>query len=637
MPGGDETPGGPTIATRADAGDATADGQGSVVTPPARPSQVETNDAHAMTIIPSWGATAYASLPDPGYQVGGLIGRGGMGEVVVAQDQRIGREVAVKRIRAKTPTHDAVERFLREARIQARLDHPAIVPVYELGTDTDGLPYFTMKRLTGVTLAKHLVEQTPVRRLLRAYVDVCLAIQLAHTRGVVHRDLKPSNIMLGDYGEVYVLDWGVARVIADRSRSTHPMQAIAEHDLIEDGTTSGAILGTPGYMAPEQIRGSEVGISADVYALGAILFEILAGEPLHPRGEAALATTLSHPQEAPARRAGDRTIPPELDGVCYDALAELPEARPTARELADRIQAYLDGDRDMERRRILAAEQLDGAREALAAGGIDAHATAMRRAGRALALDPENEHAAALVGKLMLEPPKELPPDLEARMTADALEIGKARAKKGLWSYATIVVLMVAMLPVLDVKNWTLQLSFLGLMLLLCAMSWQGSRTGRIGLVTAFVINLCGIVLFSRIMGPFILTPIVTMGVLLSFSASPRMLARPGIIWAWSALAIGIPIALEITGVLPQTTELVGRTFWSTSGFYNLGNLSELVLIIADIAFMAIAVSFMIAISRRREDARKTLEVQAWHLEQMLPAKKGAWQTKPSLKLKRQG
>jgi energy-coupling factor transporter transmembrane protein EcfT len=168
-------------------------------------------------------------------------------------------------------------------------------------------------------------------------------------------------------------------------------------------------------------------------------------------------------------------------------------------------------------------------------------------------------------------------------------------------------------------------------------MSWQGSRTGQIGLVTAFVINLCGIVLFSRIMGPFILTPIVTIGVLLSFSASPRMLARPGIIWAWSALAIGIPIVLELTGVLPRTTELVGHTFWSTSGFYNLGNLSEGVLIIADLAFMAIAVSFMIAISRRREDARKTLEVQAWHLEQMLPAKKGAWQTKPSLKLKRQG
>ncbi|HET9991223.1 MAG TPA: serine/threonine-protein kinase [Kofleriaceae bacterium] len=233
---------GSTIGTRADPGDATADGdaKGTLA-----PSNVSTADL-SNSIVPSWGTSTYASLPDPGYQIGELIGRGGMGEVVVAQDQRIGREVAVKRIRAQTPSHDAVERFLREARIQARLDHPAIVPVYELGTDAAGLPYFTMKRLTGVTLGKRLADKAPIQPLLRAFVDVCLAIQLAHTRGVVHRDLKPSNIMLGDYGEVYVLDWGVARVIADRSRSTHPMQAIDSHDAVEDGTTAGAILVTPG-------------------------------------------------------------------------------------------------------------------------------------------------------------------------------------------------------------------------------------------------------------------------------------------------------------------------------------------------------------------------------------------------------
>src|SRR3569623_3695572 len=191
--------------------------------------------------------------------------------------------------------------------------------------------------------------------------------------------------MLGDYGEVYVLDWGVARVISDRSRSTQPMQTIdvEARDASEDGTTAGAILGTPGYRTPEQSKGVEVGPSADVYALGAILFEILAGEPLHPRGEAALGTTLTHPQEAPAKRAAARTVPPELAGVCFDALAEDPAARPPARELATRLQKYLDGDRDLEQRRGLAAQQLDSAREALATGGSDAHATAVRRAGRA--------------------------------------------------------------------------------------------------------------------------------------------------------------------------------------------------------------------------------------------------------------
>jgi serine/threonine-protein kinase len=626
MPVDDGTPAGPTIATRADPGDATADGVAATLAP----SNLSTVDhSKSNSIVPTWGTTTYVSLPDPGYQIGELIGRGGMGEVVVAQDQRIGREVAVKRIRAQKPSHDAVDRFLREARIQARLDHPAIVPVYELGTDAAGLPYFTMKRLTGVTLGKRLADKVPVQPLLRAFADVCLAIQLAHTRGVVHRDLKPSNIMLGDYGEVYVLDWGVARVMSDRSRSTHPMQAVDVRDDIEDGTTSGAILGTPGYMPPEQIKGNEVGPSADVYALGAILFEILAGEPLHPRGEAALATTLTHPQEAPAKRASDRVIPPELDGVCYDALAEHPDARPTARELATRIQKYLDGDRDIEQRRGLAAQQLESAREALVAGGIDAHATAVRRAGRALALDPENEDAAALVGKLMIEPPKELPPDLIARMDADASGINRERSKKSLLTYGSVIALAAVMIPFMQVKNWTLQAAFLALMVLLCLLAYEASRTGRMRLLPAFVINLLGVVLFSQILGPFILTPIVTMGVLLAFTASPRLLARPLIIWAWCALAIGVPIVLEVTGVLPRTTSFANGAFHTTSGFYDLGNLSEILLIVADVAFMAMIVRFMIAVSQRREAARKILQVQAWHLEQLLPRKR-SWQTKPN-------
>src|SRR3954467_1599549 len=258
-----------TRGTRADAGAPTADGS---IAAGVAPTALPTSAGHDETIVPSWGPSAFAALPDPGYQIGELIGRGGMGEVVVAQDQRIGREVAIKRIRSLDPSSDAVNRFLREARIQARLDHPAIVPVYELGTDADGRPYFTMKRLAGVTLSRKLSENGPVQPLLRAFVDVCLAIQLAHSRGVVHRDLKPSNIMLGDYGEVYVLDWGVARVLTETRRTTGPSLVVDP----DDGTTVGAILGTPGYMAPEQVRGHEAGSKADVYALGAILFEILA-------------------------------------------------------------------------------------------------------------------------------------------------------------------------------------------------------------------------------------------------------------------------------------------------------------------------------------------------------------------------
>src|SRR5688500_5550674 len=127
------------------------------------------------------------------YQLGALIGRGGMGEVVLAHDPAIGRDVALKRLRTEAPSRELVDRFLREAKIQARLDHPAIVPVHELGYDADGRPYFVMKRLAGTTLHEVLTSRTrsqPINRLLRALVEVCLAIDLAHARGVVHRDLK---------------------------------------------------------------------------------------------------------------------------------------------------------------------------------------------------------------------------------------------------------------------------------------------------------------------------------------------------------------------------------------------------------------------------------------------------------------
>src|SRR6185503_3909257 len=215
-------------------------------------------------------------LPPPGYVLGETIGRGGMGAVIAAQDLRIGREVAVKRMATMTPDGEQVARFLREARIQARLEHPAIVPVHELSVDELGRPFFTMKRITGQTLGERLAERVAQNRLLRVFVDVCRAIEFAHVRGVVHRDLKPSNIMLGDYGETYVIDWWIARVLANSETAKHSDIAI----LDPDGTRVGSVLGTPGYMAPEQVRGEPATSAADVYALGAILFELLTAQPL---------------------------------------------------------------------------------------------------------------------------------------------------------------------------------------------------------------------------------------------------------------------------------------------------------------------------------------------------------------------
>ncbi|HUS32709.1 MAG TPA: serine/threonine-protein kinase [Kofleriaceae bacterium] len=605
--------------TRLDPGAPTVDGSmaGAGNAPTELPSATDE------TIVPSWGASEIAALPEPGYQIGELIGRGGMGEVVAAQDQRIGREVAVKRIRSLEPSADAVMRFLREARIQARLDHPAIVPVYELGTDAEGRPYFTMKRLAGVTLAKKLQQQGgPVQPLLRAFVDVCLAIQLAHSRGVVHRDLKPSNIMLGDYGEVYVIDWGVARVLTDTKRTTGPALAVDP----DDDTTAGSILGTPGYMAPEQVRGAEAGTKADVYALGAILFEILAGEPLHPRGEAALASTLTSPQEAPTRRVAERRqIPPELDGVCFDALAEEPAARPSARELADRMQAYLDGDRDVERRRTMAAQQLASAREAL---DTNDRATAIRRAGRALALDPESADAATLVTSLLLEPPDEMPKDLVEQLAADDKVFNSSRSRQGAWTYLSLFSFWLV-IPFMGVKSWTALIAFYGLLGLGAALAWRNSNRGYSSIPVTFVMTMLVALMFTRISGPFILTPVVICAALMQLAAIRQVAERLWLVVSWVVLAVMLPFALEWTHLIDPTYEVNKGLIISTSKIFDMRTgIDEATLVISNLLFILAAGMVAVFISRRRMKAQRQLQIQAWHLRQLLPTAK-RWQTQP--------
>jgi serine/threonine-protein kinase len=254
-----------------------------------------------------------------GYELGELLGRGGMGEVIAAHDPRIEREVALKRMRGgASVSADAVARFIREAKIQARLDHPAIVPVHELGHDDDGLPYFTMKRLTGTTLHARLHAGGPIQPLLRAFADVCFAVELAHSRTVVHRDLKPSNIMLGDYGEVYVLDWGVARVIG--AQPAQPTNLPLDSS-VPDGTATGALLGTPGYMAPEQMRGEPVEPAADVYALGAIAYRCLTGRtPFKGRDLSELVYQVVH--AAPVRPSALGRVPRSIEDVLAIAMAK---------------------------------------------------------------------------------------------------------------------------------------------------------------------------------------------------------------------------------------------------------------------------------------------------------------------------
>src|SRR5205823_4801203 len=153
-----------------------------------------------------------------------------------------------------------------------------------------GLPFFVMKKLAGTSLTRILVEEFSLQHVLRAFADVCLAVELAHVRGIIHRDLKADNIMLGDFGEVYVLDWGVAKVTGEDDGDFGDVgTGSGEH-----ATGAGTAVGTPGYMAPEQVRGApDIDGRADIYTLGCLLFEILAGDPLHPRGWNGLQSALA--------------------------------------------------------------------------------------------------------------------------------------------------------------------------------------------------------------------------------------------------------------------------------------------------------------------------------------------------------
>ena len=562
-------------------------------------------------------APGRASRPSlPGYDLGEVIGEGGMGEVVLARDPRLGRDVAIKRMRAAAPSAELVERFLREAKIQARLDHPAIVPVFDLGRDADGHPYFAMKRLAGKTMFALLQDPSvPRNRLLRAFVEVCLAVDLAHEKGVVHRDLKPANIMLGDYGEVYVLDWGVARILSDVDGV--PAAAGSPSVSPDTRTQAGALLGTPGYMAPEQAQGSDVGPPADVYALGCILFEILAGEPRHPRGMDAIESTLSSVDEVPSQRRRDRAIPPELDEACRLALATNREARATARELGDRVQRYLDGDRDLERRRQLAEEQLTKAREAL----LDParRAEAFRHAGRALALDP-SAGTAELVGRLMIEPPETLPPSLERHLAqieaSSSLTSASVAAKSLIVPFAFMPLLVWA-----GVKNWLALGTLFALFAVLAVHATMEVRRGHTQGLVALVLGSVLCALIGVTISPFILVPLLIASMATRLGGQPELIGRPRLVMGAMLGAFLLPILGQLLGIVPESWAVAGDRLVVTSPYLHLVEPATTVFLVGMHVLAIVALTTIIRkVTVSRNVARRDLEIQAWQLRQLLPA-----------------
>jgi serine/threonine-protein kinase len=370
-------------------------------------------------------------------QLFGEIARGGMGVILKGRDPTLGRDLAIKVLKAEyTGRAMAEERFVEEAQVGGQLQHPGVVPVYELSRFADGRPFFTMKLVKGRTLAALLTERkTPANdrgRFLQHFQKVCDTIAYAHSRGVIHRDLKPANVMVGNFGEVQVMDWGLAKVLprggvaderlasrgftpSDDSQNEPTVIETVRVGSIGSDTQAGSVLGTPAYMPPEQAGGEidKLDERADVFGLGAILFVILTGHPPY-LADTAEATRLMAIRgqlgEAFARldaAGGDR----DLVEMCKRCLSAKREERPRhAGDVADAMKAYLETVEDRAHR----AEVERAKAEATAAGDRKRH-----RIQRAL--------AASLLGLVVLVGGTAW--WVQSQRAARAAELAKARSE----------------------------------------------------------------------------------------------------------------------------------------------------------------------------------------------------------------
>jgi len=325
--------------SRADAGVTLTDAEAQAQGHPAAPA----TDSHAALTAPN-AAPALVVRGEERYEIGELHGEGGRGQVLLAYDKELCRTVALKRLRYPDPAAEA--RFVREARITARLEHPGIVPVHDAGRHPGGQPFYAMKLVAGRPLRDELADAGTLEarlRLLPNLLAVAEAVAYAHRQGVIHRDIKPSNVVVGEFGETVVIDWGLAKDLKESDSTEEPLVpggAAASGEL----TRAGDVLGTPAYMAPEQARGEAVDARADVYALGAVLYHVLAGEPAYGAGES--RDILERLIDGPPLPI-DQRVPkaaPELVAIVQKALAREPSDRyPDAAGFRDDLRRFQTG------------------------------------------------------------------------------------------------------------------------------------------------------------------------------------------------------------------------------------------------------------------------------------------------------
>ncbi len=273
-------------------------------------------------------------LTGTAYRLLERLGRGGMGVVYLVEDTRLSRRVAMKVLDLHDRASDLEARLLREARVLAQLEHPGIVTVHDVGTLADGRIFYTMKYVQGRRLDEIAREPASLPERLRLFQKICEPVAFAHSRGVLHRDLKPENIMAGPFGEVLVMDWGIAKLLSGFAELPPESGGAAQYLAAASGiavksppeTAHGIVVGTPGYMAPEQARGeiAQLDQRADIFSLGAILKFLITGAN-------AGATTTSH-------------LPRRLSAIVAKATAPAPGSRyASVQDLAGDVAAYLDG------------------------------------------------------------------------------------------------------------------------------------------------------------------------------------------------------------------------------------------------------------------------------------------------------
>ena len=614
-----------------------------------RGSQPHRVDVAASDDVDAVAMFAQATARDR-YQAGPLLGVGGMGEVVARDDRATGRTVAVKRIRPELADGTLLRRFAREARIQAQLEHPSIVPVYDVGVDPDGAQYFTMKKIRGHSLAR-ILEQLRAgdadtttrysrRRLLTILSTVALTVEYAHRRGVIHRDLKPANVMLGDLGEVYVLDWGLADVVGSAEASLDPMPLSpaallataadtepGRHEVLDASahpeTGTGVMLGTPGYAAPEMLDrdGRTLDHRADVYALGCILHELLTLERLHS-GQVLgqiLGSTLDVDGAHPSARVAD--IPPELDALCWQATRRDPALRlGSAAELAGAVDAYLDGDRDLIERRRLADVHAQEAGVALTRADAGASAAALRAVTTALALDPSHPGARAMLVRVLTEPGPEAVAGAEAAQVVPTTRALRRAAVGAMLASSTFALYLPIVLWMGIRSWWQLGMIAAGVVLTLL-ITYRLYRRPIVSFelpVSHLLMSSIGLMTGAIVISPVVLLPAIAIATGIGYIAIFGHRIR--LVMACVVAIVLVPLGLELIGVLPPSIRFVDDTLVLVPrmvGFPRTGTL--VFLVVTHVVVIVTALAYVAQLRQTAGAAERRLGVQAWQLAQLVP------------------